>query len=121
MNRILLIISILESIYLIYTFHFLKTSIDFNLIKQSTYTKNNKFFYHISGSDYGLRICLFGRIVILALIAILLLRNFYKIPKYIFNIVLLTSVIFSGLNYNATVFLLPVWITEFVLQYKKYL
>ena len=121
MNRILLIISILESIYLIYTFHFLKTSIDFNLIGQSNYTKNNKYLYHISGSECGLRICLFGRVIILALIAILLTRNFYNIPKYIFNMVILTSIILSGLNYNATAFLIPIWITEFTLQYKKIL
>ena len=69
-------ISFLESIYLIIMFYFFHTTIDFNIIHHN-YFDNNNLFKHLQGNDKGLRICLFGRLILPFFIAFLLLRNYY--------------------------------------------
>ena len=54
-----LLISLIESIYLIYMFNFFKTNIDFNVFASPT----NHWFKHLTGNEYGVRICLFGQIL----------------------------------------------------------
>ena len=88
MKNELLLISIIESIYLIYMFHFLKTSINFNVLPELSLVKNNDYFKHLSDDTCDLRICKFGRVVIFLLIAVLLIRNVYPITKFQMNIVL---------------------------------
>ena len=103
-----LYISILESIYLIIMFHFLKTSIDFNILA----SPKGVWFEHLIGNEKGLRICPFGRVAILALIFVLIVRNYINIPQYVINISLIIAFILSLINLNAVVYLLPVLLTE---------
>ena len=109
-NNNKLLISVLESIYLIYMFHYFKTSFDFNIFASS----ENWLFKHLIGNEKGLRICPFGRIVIIPFVIILLLRNFsfISIPKYFMNMLLVLSFILSWMNLNAVVYFIPVWIVE---------
>ena len=112
-----LLISIFESIYLIYMFHFFETSIDFNILA----SPQNWMFKHLIGNEKGLRICPFGRIVIIPFVIILLLRNlsFIPISKHFVNILLVLSFILSWMNMNAVVYLIPIWFIEiFVIKNK---
>ncbi len=111
MSQSLLFISITESIYLIYMFYFFHTTIDFNLIHH-TYFDNIKILKHIQGNKKGLRICLFGRLILPLFICFLLIRNYYtSFHKYWISIII-TSFILSLLNMNAMVYLLPIWCIE---------
>ena len=105
-----LIISILESAYLIYMFHFFKTSVDFNWNILPNF--KNGIFKHLIGNEYGLRICPFGRKAIFGLIFLLLIRNFYVISKKIIFAALVISFLLSLMNLNAVVYLIPVWLIE---------
>lgn len=109
-NNNKLLISVLESIYLIYMFYFFETSFDFNIFASS----ENWLFKHLIGNEKGLRICPFGRIVIIPFVIILILRNFSFIPisKYFINILLVLSFIMSLMNLNAVAYFIPVWIVE---------
>tara|TARA_B100001142_G_C14233545_1_gene616369 strand:- start:93 stop:437 length:345 start_codon:yes stop_codon:yes gene_type:complete len=103
-----LYISILEGLYLLYMFNYFETKKDFNWLK---YDWGNKFMKHLNGNVYGLRICPFGRIAILFLIALLLLRN--NINKiYILYAIYIAFVLSLLLNWNALVYLIPVFIIE---------
>jgi len=104
--------SILESIYLIYMFLFLKTSVDFNALS----SPKGWWFEHLIGDEYGLRICPFGRVAIFLLIFILLIRHYIKIPQYCINTALLISFLISLININAIVYLTPVWLYEIYKQ-----
>lgn len=114
MNKLL--ISLTESIYLIYMFYFFKTSSDFNWDIIPNY--DNYELKHLTGNKYGLRICPFGRKAILLLIFLLLFRNYYKIPTIIF-LSLVISFVLSLINLNALVYLVPVWLVELWL-YKQF-
>ena len=104
-------ISVFESIYLIYMFHYFKTSVDFNILT----SPQNWIFKHLIGNEKGLRICPFGRIVIIPFVIILILRNFsfISISKYFINMLLVLSFILSWMNMNAVVYLIPIWFVEF--------
>ena len=102
-------ISIIESIYLIFMFHFFYTSIDFHVIGSPT----GWWLEHLIGDEYGLRICPFGRIAIFALIIVLLSRHYFKISQRFVNIALGISFILSLMNLNAVVYLIPIWLIEF--------
>jgi len=108
----LLVISILETIYLLYMFLFFKTRIDFNIFSSS----ENWWFKHLVGKEYGLRICPFGRIAIFVLIFILLIRNYINVPNYILNIILIISFLVSLMNMNAIAYLIPIWLIEIYIQ-----
>ena len=107
MNK-LLILSLVESLYLIYTFHFLRTSVDFNIFS----SPDHWAFKHLVGNEKGLRICSFGRVAIIALIGILLLRNFIVIPKNMMIVILIITFLLSLMNMNAVVYMLPIFLSE---------
>lgn len=100
--------SILKSFYLIYMFLFFKTSIDFNVLA----SPKGWLFEHLIGDTYGLRICLFGRIAIFALIFILIMRHFINISPLFVKISLFIAVLLSLINLNALVYLMPVILLE---------
>ena len=103
-----LILSILEAIYLVYTFHFMRTTLDFNVLA----SPQHYLMRHEIGSAKTLRICPFGRIAIIPLIMLLLVRNFMNIPhQYIVNAVTIAMVL-SLVNLNAFVYLIPVAVIE---------
>jgi len=86
----------------------LTSSIDFNVLA----SPKGWWFEHLVGEEKGLRICPFGRIAILALIFILIARNYFNIPQYVINISLIIAFILSLINLNALVYILPVLLTE---------
>jgi hypothetical protein len=104
-----MIISILESVYLIFMFIFFKTSIDFNVLKSPT----GKWFKHLIGDEYGGRICPFGKVAIFALIFIFIVRHYIIIPKWFINMALIISFVLSLMNMNAVVYLIPIWLVEY--------
>ena len=106
-----MVLSVAESAYLIYMFHLFKTSVDFNVLAQGRIGRH-EFFRHLSGSTYGLRICPFGRVVVLVYIAGLLGRNVVPIPESYMRAALATSAFLAMMNTNAVVYLLPVWAVE---------
>lgn len=108
MNK--LYISVLESIYLFYMFHFFETTIDFNVLS----SPRGWWFEHLIGNQKGLRICPFGRIAIFAFIFIIIIRNYIKISQIYVNSVLGIVFVLSLMNLNAVVYMLPI----FVLEYK---
>jgi hypothetical protein len=108
MNK--LYISFLEGLYLLYMFNYFETKKDFNWL---VYKWDNKFMKHLNGNVYGLRICPFGRIAILFLITLLLLRNFVEIKQiYILYAIYFALILSSLLNWNALVYILPIYIIE---------
>lgn len=109
MNRLL--ISIIESVYLFFMFHFFETGLDFNMGNMSNYDSYE--LRHLKGDEHGLRICPFGRKAILLLIFLLIIRNFYEIQAVIFVSLFVSFVLSLLMNLNALVYLLPVWIIEF--------
>jgi len=92
-------------------FHMFKTSVDFNVVGQGEIGRY-EFFRHLSGNAHGLRICPFGRAVVLAYVAVLLGRNVVAIPESYVRAALATSGVLAMLNMNAVVYLLPVWAAE---------
>ena len=93
-------------------FHIFKTSVDFNFLPLGVLGRNSEWFKHIIGDEYGLRICPFGRIMILFLIAIIIARNFVSIPSIVIDIAFTMSFILSLMNMNAVVYMMPVWLLE---------
>ena len=84
-------ISLIESAYLIFMFLFFKTTMDFNVLRSPT----GWWFEHLVGDNYGLRICPFGRVAIFALIFVLILRHYVKIPKWFIYLALCISFVLS--------------------------
>ena len=105
-------ISIIESAYLIYMFLFFKTSIDFNIFD----SPSGEWFGHLVGSQYGLRICPFGRYAIFVLIFILIGRHYINMPQWFLFLTFVITFIISFLNMNAVAYLIPVWIIEYLYQ-----
>ena len=103
-----LLISLLEVIYLSFMFHFFKTSMDLNILA----SPKGSFFKHLVGNEKGLRICLFGQIIIIPLLILLLIRNFISIPQSFMNRVLVIAFLLSFMNINALIYLLPILLIE---------
>ena len=103
-------ISILESLYLIFMFLFFKTSIDFNVLR----SPEGWWFEHLVGDEYGVRICPFGQVAIFALIFVLILRHYVKIPQWFIYLALGISFVLSLMNMNAVVYLIPIWLIEYL-------
>jgi len=108
-------ISIIESLYLVFMFHFFKTSMDFNILS----SPKGWLFEHLIGDEYGLRICPFGRIAIFALIFVLIARHYFEIPENFMIFALLVSFVLSFMNLNAVVYLIPIWLVEMYFILKK--
>ena len=103
-------ISILESLYLIFMFLFFKTSVDFNVLR----SPEGAWFEHLVGDEYGVRICPFGQVVIFALIFVLILRHYVKIPQWFIYLALGISFVLSLMNMNAVMYLIPIWLIEYL-------
>ena len=105
-----LFISILESIYLIFMFHYFETSINFDILK--IYWANTYLNHNIENS-YGLKICPFGQDAILLLIFILLFRNVYDVSQtYIYYSLYIALGLSLFMNWNSLVYLLPIYAIE---------
>ena len=113
-----IVISIIESLYLIYMFLFFKTSINFDTFtfRPRINVSEDSSFFHSNGNEYGSKICPFGKSIIFLFVAILLLRNYISIPKYIMVATIVIAILMSFINLNALVYILPVIIYEIWLQ-----
>jgi hypothetical protein len=107
------VISYIESLYLLYTFHFLRTSVDFGLGPSF----HGYWLQHAVGNVKTRRICPFGRIAIIPFIILLILRNYIHIHRKLLIFAVLAAFILSFMNTNATVYLLPVFIIEAIIAY----
>jgi len=107
----MIIISLVESFYLIYMFYFYYTNIDFNIIPHNWFD-NIPLLNHLKGNTKGLRICLFGRYILPFFIAYLILRNYIGSLEIYWRYIIFISFILSLLNMNAFVYLTPVWLIE---------
>ena len=122
-----MIISIVEAIYIIYMLRFFKTK--YSLAHPLTYFENKFFFHPIGKSDEPIsNICPFGHMASWYLGLYILIRmvilNCSKIDiKYIVlisKIIVFITMLFSFMNFNAVVYLLPVFILEFYLIYNNF-
>lgn len=108
------LISLFLAIYIAYMFQFFKTTVSIN--HPFEYLILNKINYNIlnhnTDNQYNSKICQFGKVAILALIAFLLYRTFKKIPKNINLLVFLVTLIMSFLNFNAFLYLIPYYAIE---------
>jgi len=111
-------ISIIESLYLIYMFLFFKTSINFDTFtfRPRINVSRDSTFFHSNGYEYGSKICPFGKSIIFLFVAILLIRNYITVPKYIMVATIVIAILMSFINLNALVYILPVIIYEIWLQ-----
>ena len=116
-------ISIIESLYLIYMFLFFETNVNFDTFtfRPLINVSENSSFFHSNGNEYGSKICPFGKSIIFLFVAILLLRNYISIPKYIMIATIIIAILMSFINLNALVYILPVIFYEICLQvvYRK--
>jgi len=110
-----LILSIIEAAYLSYTFHFLETSVDFNIMD----SPSNILFKHATGNAKVGRICLFGQYAIVVLMVILLLRCTCDVPPYCALAAVGIALLISLINLNAFAYLVPVAIIEGCLYYSR--
>jgi hypothetical protein len=103
-------------------FIFFKTTVDFNVLRSpggkrivyNTMYIKSYMFKHLIGDEYGNRICLFGKVAIFPLIFVLLSRHYMKIPQYIINLGLTIAFVLSLLNLNAVVYLVPIFLIEYL-------
>ena len=113
-------LSIIEAIYILFMLRFFKTKINFNdLFKYKIDNLTDYFNHPLNSSKYESKICKFGQDSSLLIFIYLTLRfilreykNLYypKISKIIALIILL----FSLVNLNALIYLLPFFIYEFI-------
>ena len=113
MNQLRLIISIIESIYIIYMFKYFKTTYSFNLLPfqfldYSEYLKHQKY----NSQEPVSHICPFGHDMAYVIAGFLVLRNF--IPCLMNYNSWIIGLIFLGcfLNLNCVVYFLPILIIE---------
>lgn len=126
MIKLLLIISSLESIYLIYMFNCFKTRFIFNH-PMLCYLENIDYFKHpISRSKKCVQpICKFGQDVSLFFLAYFILRNILvytnniKMLLYLNSFVIgITFILSFFMNINAFVYLIPIFIIESYYMYR---
>jgi len=124
------ILTLFEIIYLFYMFIIFKTKININHPYEYYLTnKLSDFFKHpIENHEYGNKICPFGKVCIILLIFFIVLRYIY-INKYFKNItfkylnivIIILSVLFSLLNMNAVLYIIPFVIVEILIIKNYYL
>lgn len=112
------IISLLLAIYILYMFQFFKTTVSLNHPLEMIFTNklnkinNTNQFTHSSENKYESKICPFGHKIIWLLIIFLTIRYFINIPKKINLAIMIIVCLFSLLNLNAFIYLLPYYIIE---------
>ena len=120
-QKIVLLISILQAIYVIYMFQYFKTTFSFETSRKLVLS--GIFFHPVEDSETPIsHICPFGHTMAYPIAIYLIGRNFIlhnnqklknKINILVNSLILLGSL----MNINAVVYLLPFFITEIVLYY----
>lgn len=118
----MLVLSILEGLYIVYMFVFFKTKYSLEIGRWNDDLWRSKiikewFVHPIVKSEYAeSQICPFGKYSSFLILLFLILRHyiscFRKINTYIFILILVLSL----MNYNATLYLIPIFIIEFVIR-----
>lgn len=118
----ILTISILEGLYIIYMLNFFKTK--YSLAHPMTYF-NNKYLWHPIGTQSKpiSNVCKFGNNASWFLAAYFIVRGYLfqnkvvKKKKLIFfnKLVLACVFLFSLMNFNVVIYLLPIFIIEYCL------
>jgi hypothetical protein len=107
----LLEISIIQAFYIIFMFNYFKTKINF---AHPLSNFSSDYFYHpidISNKPRSM-ICKFGKDISWILAALFILRGLRKINKKYFNVILIALFIGSLINFNALIYLLPIFFME---------
>lgn len=118
MDKIQIIISTIESIYIVYMFRFFKTTYSFNLIPLKFLDKNQYLAHQKYYSQNAVsHICPFGHDMAFVIAGYLILRNF--VPCLMEYNSWIIGFIFLGcfLNFNCVFYFLPVLLIE--LNFKK--
>mgnify|MGYP003689415691 CR=1 FL=1 len=119
------ILSIIDAIYIIYMLNYFKTT--YNFAHPLIYFSNNLLYHPIGKLNKPENlICLFGNIcgfllagyIISRLISIKFFNVKSKKFNYISSIILIFTIIFSFMNFNAVIYLIPHFILEsFIIKY----
>ena len=121
-----IILSIISAIYIVYILNYFKTR--YSLAHPLTYFENKLFYHPIGVSEHPLnQICPFGHISSWFLSGFIILRIFLVLNKCfsirlirnISMLVLFLTILFSLMNFNALVYLIPYIIIEIYII-KKY-
>ena len=113
MDQVALIISIIESIYIIYIFRYFKTTYSFNLLIFKFLDENEYLRHQKNSSQVPVsHICPFGHDMSYVIAGFLILRNFIPCLMEYNNWII--GLIFLGcfLNLNCVVYFLPVLLIE---------
>ena len=121
----LLEVSIMEGIYIIYMFVFFKTcyTVEFNklgsnmitelLSKELNIDSGILFDHPIERSDIAeSQICMFGKYASIVIFIYLIVRNYLKRLNKINSYVIIIIFIFCFMNYNALIYMLPIFMLE---------
>ena len=122
----LILISYLESIYLLYMYFIYKTNYSFNhAIFDKEVNSMGSFFIHNS-SFYENKICTFGKYMAIIAVSLIILRAYYiencnNYKKIIINTTITFDIVCiilaSLMNLNALVYIIPVIFSEiYILQ-----
>ena len=115
--------SLIEAIYIIYMLRFFKTKISINHpLEKNIITINDYFIHPFKSTLYESKICQFGKDASLLLGGYLIFRYlFYKKIKFNFydKVVLFITFLFSLLNMNAFVYLIPFYLFELLIMNKN--
>jgi len=115
------IISLIETIYIIYMFNYFKTKIalDYGFILNLFKIENGFFKHQVNNGLYKFEnpenmICPFGHFISWFIGLFLILRNYIPFFKKI-NKIIVTIILFGSLmNINAFVYLLPFFLYEYL-------
>ena len=124
----MLVVSVLEGLYIIYMFIFFKTcySLEIGRLQLENITRffSNLFKFNVEKLLYHptqkcaepeSQICLFGKYAAILIFVFLVMRHFCKGLKKINVYVFLVIFLFSLMNYNAVLYLVPVFILEILM------
>ena len=124
----MLAISVIEGLYIIYMFIFFKTcfSLEIGRLQLENITRFfsnlfkfnvEKLLYHPTQKcvDPVSQICLFGKYAAVLIFVFLVMRHYCEGLKKINMYVFLVIFLFSFMNYNAVLYLVPVFILEILI------
>ena len=106
----------LLAFYLLFMFRYFKTSISFNHpLEYIMINRIGEYYKHPLGIGlYESKICPFGQDIIILLILFVILRSEFNWLKKYSKYVLIIAITISLLNLNATIYLIPYFLFEYI-------
>ena len=130
---IMLLISLIEGIYIVYMFVFFKTCYSLeigrwqgdpitNFFKNKFKLDVTKLFDHPTTKTKvpKSQICMFGKYASVLILVHLILRHFVSFLKHINLYVFIIIFLFCLLNYNALLYMIPVFLIELFSSFKTH-